>query len=424
MTTYREAAECAYQRVLELIGPDSSVFVGPPNGYWHQANTLDTCLQYLVRSRQPDSQNLTANAIKKVFYPRMKEKEKETDPDPLPPVKWGCWSRHFGGPWSDDYGWWGCALYRAYQNRAMLKYNDQFASDIITLAKNCFNALTVAWDDSEAAPNSGIKGGAWNHEELSQALTGRNCVTNEVFWLLSQQLFNLEGGADYKKQSKRSKAFFLAADGEHDQLLFNDKGLVLERFKGMINESPGWYWAGDQGLFIAVCLGSKAIDGVDLSNKANTIAKNVTASMLDSQKVFHDMLSPNPDFNDDYATGKGVFMRSWSMWGDETYRRMNRPDNFKELILKNANAVWNNRPHPNDTTPTKKKYQFGFNWNPNGKPVDNGGEPTFPGGTQTPSDFSMLTVQVCGLAAPSAVFALDNNEVDNQIPAAEQALVR
>jgi hypothetical protein len=117
-------------------------------------------------------------------------------------------------------------------------------------------------------------------------------------------------------------------------------------------------------------------------------------------------------------------MRSWSIWGEETYRRMNRPDNFKELILKNANAVWNNRPYPNDTTPTKKKYQFGFNWNPNGKPVDNGGEPTFPGGTKTPSDFSMLTVQVCGLAALSAVFALDNNEVDNQIPAAEQALVR
>ena len=227
MTTYKDAAGFAYQRALELIGPTNSVFVGPPNGFWHQADTLDACIQHLVLTNQSDSQNLVANAIKYVFNTRMENK---------PPSEWAQWRLTGDGPWADDYGWWGIALLRAYQNRSVLGYDDGFAEGILKLAEDCFHGLAGCWDNSEAVPGSGIKGGAWNHNDTSQALTGRNCVTNEVLWLLSQRLYGATKNSEYLEQNNLVENFFFAAADKKLNLLYTDKGLVLERLKGMVNQ--------------------------------------------------------------------------------------------------------------------------------------------------------------------------------------------
>src|SRR5262249_9851893 len=406
--TYRHAATFAFERVIDLIA-DYSVFA-PVNGYWHMANTLDTCLQHLLieqKSPRPDSFNLVKNALDKVFDSRMRDKGESVEA-----TDWGEWSRHGDGPWADDYGWWGVALITAYRNRGFLGYDETFSNRILKYARNCFTALAYGWDPSEAVEHSDVKGGAWNHQDLDQALTGRNNVTNEVLWIFSQRISDLDPNNEiYKDQVAASQKFFFDAKkkkASEDGALLNAKGLVRERLLGMQNGYPGWYWVGDQGLFMGACLGHGDTAG------AKKLAEKVTANMLDSKAVLHDTISPNSDFNDDYATGKGVFMRNWKMFLGVS--EPNRPTNFQDLITANAKAVWNNRVTPEASG--RAQYQFGFNWNPAGKPFKKGGkggEPTYPNGDENPSTFSLLVCQVAGLAALNAACLLQSADV--QIPA-------
>jgi hypothetical protein len=151
-----------------------------------------------------------------------------------------------------------------------------------------------------------------------------------------------------------------------------------------------------QGLVYERLVGTWAYD----------IAQSVTDGMLDENGVVHDRSLPlkYEGFSKDYATGKGVLLRCWTAWSDP------KPSNWQTLVLDNAKGVWNNRvfkddpPDPNDPT---RQYQFGFNWNPKGRPPASGGEPDFPGNDQSP--FSQLILQVSGMAALNAalLFAAD-----------------
>ena len=276
-------------------------------------------------------------------------------------------------------------------------------------------------DPSEAVKHSGIHGGAWNHEDLKQAMTGRNSVTNEVLWIFGQLMNAIDStNPVYKNQIAASQKFFFdtkAKKSSDKGALLNEKGLVRERLLGMENGYPSWCWAGDQGLFIGACLGPKG--NSPNASVAKELAENVTANMLDSKAkdaVLHDAISPDSQFNDDYATGKGVFMRNWMIfWNADV---ATRPKNFDALITANATAVWNNRVTP--AASGNAQYQFGFNWNPVGKPVAKGGEPTYPNGDDNPSNFSLLVCQVAGLAAFNAVCLLPQS-VDKQIPAKKPA---
>jgi hypothetical protein len=340
---------------------------------------------------------------------------------PVQPADWGKWSRTGDGPWADDYGWWGMALTRAYRNRERLGYDPTFSDRILKYARNSFTALAYGWDPSEAVTGSGVYGGAWNHD-VNQAMTGRNSVTNEVLWIFSQLMNEIDGTNHpaYKNQMDASQKFFFDAYPKQwsDQgALLNEMGLVRERLLGMVHEHPSWYWAGDQGLFMGACVGRE-------SNNPNAplalrLAEQVKANMLDSgdsKAVLHDSISPDSDFNDDYATGKGVFMRNWTLWIIRP--SASRPSNFADLIVANATALWNNRVTPNASG--NAQYQFGFNWNPKGKPYNpkdpKSGEPTYPNGDTNPSNFSLLVCQVAGLAALSATCFLPQY-ADQQIPA-------
>jgi hypothetical protein len=424
MPTYREAAASAFKRVVDLIG-DYSVLANAGNGYWHMANTLDTCVQYLLVSQTGnnlDTYGLVQNALDKVFDFRMSELVNGKRV-PVDPKRWGPWSRNKGegGPWADDYGWWGMALARAYRNRERLGYDSTFSTRIYTYARNAFTGLAYGWDPSEAVPGSGVYGGAWNHEDTSQAMTGRNSVTNEVLWIFAQLMWDLEKNPIYQFQMTASQKFFFDAKAKKfsdNGALLTEDGLVRERLLGMDNGYPYWTWAGDQGLFMGACLGHEG--NSPNAPLALALAKVVTAKLLDSKSpdgVLHDNIAPNSDFNDDYATGKGAFMRMWTYFNTDLSPP---PPNYLDLIVANATAVWNNRPTPD--APGNAQYQFGFNWNPTGKPVKDGGEPTYPGGTTDPSTFSLLVCQVAGLAAFNAI-CLQSQIADKQIPAKKPALV-
>lgn len=413
MTTLREMADSAFQRALDLIGDKNQIFLGNGNQFWHQADTLDACVQYLVLTKQQDTYNLVANAINYVFDVRMSL---------APDEDWAKWSRYGSGPWADDYGWWGIALVRAYENRKILGYSDDFSMNVLALAKKCFYGLAGTWDTSEAVPGTNIHGGAWNHQDADQALTGRNNVTNEVLWILSQRLFNVTGEKVFSEQNMASAKFFW--EGSTAGCLYTN-GLVLERMKGMVHENcfPNtknlWYWIGDQGLFIGACLGNDLRGGTWFNcESAWKISQAVLdQKMIDATVVIHDTLPPNSDFNDDYATGKGAFMRNWVLFNDPRFAKWT-PSNFKSLIDQNAVFAWYNRPWKDRTG--NIQFQFGFNWNPTGKPFGQGGEPTFPGNTESPSNFSCLVLQTAGLSALNALLVIhpdsESKHIEDLVP--------
>lgn len=422
MTTYREAAELAFQRTVALFGENNSVFQ-TTNGFWHQANTLDACLEHLIMSGQKDNFGMLANAIKFTFVPRMMYKGTT---NPVPPDQWAKWSYDSDGPWADDYGWWGNALMRAYEHCNVLGYDDTFAASILELAHNCFNGLSGTWDSSDAVP--GVPGGAWNHYNPDWALTGRNNVTNLVLWLLAQELaLQPDTGhkAEYVARMNSEALFFNTADQVN--VLRTSKQLLLERLKGMARgitfkgTSDPWYWIGDQGLYMRACLQNGGENGIDYLAAAIAIEKNLR-SMCDSSLVLHDNKCPNSDFNDDYATGKGAVMRSYRYWYSNQHNG-SAPADFKEFVLANASNVWLNRPWISKSG--TEQYQFSCNWNPSGKPYSSdpySGEPVFPNDAKNipPSNFSLLVCQVAGLEALNAVKLLGEDVLNQQI--AKQAV--
>ena len=159
---------------------------------------------------------------------------------------------------------------------------------------------------------------------------------------------------------------------------------------------------------MGACLGNELIGGNKHADAARAVALRVVQNMTDTSLVLHDTLPPNTDFNDDYATGKGAFMRNWVLWNDPAFPKP--ADKFRELVAANATSAWNNRPWASDTSNSSKKYQFGFNWNPAA-----GGEPTFPGRTNNPSNFTCLVLQTAGLSAMNAVLELKGKEANEHI---------
>src|ERR1700754_3474927 len=105
-------------------------------GFWHAANTLHTCIDYLILDRSPPSPQTVEDAW--AFF----EQHRDTDPDPAAWTKW----------WRDDYGWWGRALLHAYGNAARLGLTAP--ERYLEGAPLCWRGLRTAWFDDDP--------GCWN----------------------------------------------------------------------------------------------------------------------------------------------------------------------------------------------------------------------------------------------------------------------
>lgn len=326
MDTFGTAAAAGFGLLAQKYLTEG-IFAG---AFWHAGNSLQTCLGYLLLTDQPDSHALLPNAYQ--IY-----SDGEGDP----------------GLWRDDFGWWGIAFATAIKNRDRLGYAspsyDQLFSDIGTSAHDCWQLLCDNWRDTPY-DGAGIRGGVFN-TLLDQPLAGRNSVTNEVFWLLSQELAALEPSEpQYGRSAAAEQAWFqqwldLQNAGGGNGILDAD-GLVLERPLGTPGDSD-FHWSGDHGLFIAAqsASGQGALAG--------DIAQAVIEHMTDEDAVLHEYMGFQQkygQFTADYATGKGVFMRWLASFNQQS---VGQP--YSDFILKNAHAVWCNQ-LGND--------QFGFNWNP------------------------------------------------------------
>lgn len=331
MTTYRQAADAGFKTLMTLWD-HGRVFDASNGGcFWMGGNTFHVAVEYLSLTNQKDTYNLAVDALD--LFDR-----KVTDQDPLHWIK--------DDIWVDDYGWWGIALVRAYNAASVLGYDDAFKSKLRAYAEKCWIGLHNCWDQSRI-PNSDpavdISGGIWNCNHSSSYLAGRNCVTNEVYWLFSLYMKNAFGDK-YLDPNTNSAYWF--SQGLSQNVLLNSEGLVRERFKGTTDNpyNRDYAWLGDQGLFMYGCFYNKQPEAGNLNQElAVAMGERVKAVRTSKPLVLSEELFGDTDFQLDYSGGKGVFIRNLAIINDHHHHSVPGPGPYDEWISKNGAAVWNHQ---------------------------------------------------------------------------------
>jgi hypothetical protein len=216
-----------------------------------------------------------------------------------------------------------------------------------------YNCRVSGGFSDNAASAADVRGGTFNNspDGTNPPLSGRNSVTNEGLWILSQLLAAMSpDNPEYGRSAAAESAWFaswLALPKRNAGRIgiLNNLGLVLERPTGNRTD-PAWYWSGDQGLFIRALSTNNPL--------AHNIAKSIMANMTDDRSVLHENLQylkfkDLQTFEADYATGKGILMRNLLPL------IVANPSRYSSFVKANASAVWCNRSHAN---------QFTYNWNP------------------------------------------------------------
>jgi hypothetical protein len=327
------------------------------NNFWFAGNTFHTLLDYMIAAGVDDT------------------KQKP----PLLPVAWGLYQTLLDQSdwWRDDYGWWGDAFVLAINNRRALGYGgsnyDPLFRGFLTAADNCWTKMQENWTDTaydaasdNAAGSANIWGGVYNYKNPSLQLTGRNSVSNEGYWLLSMGLSKLQPAVLTYAKGAADAQFWMqqwlartptACNGTGQIGILDLQCHVLERPMGTVN-APTWFWTGDQGLFVRALLTS----GFQVA-RTESIFTATMASLKDGSDVLHENMVFTDyygDFKGDYATGKGIFMRSLIGFDLDPTKPL------WTMVMKSAQAVWCNRnqrlPTPD---PSRDANQFTFNWNNN-----------------------------------------------------------
>jgi hypothetical protein len=123
----------------------------------------------------------------------------------------------------------------------------------------------------------------------------------------------------------------------------------------------------------------------------------VLNNMCDDAKVLHDQRIVTTDnFNNDYATGKGVFFKHTL----KIAKKNNNP-RFNDCILASASHAWNQK----TAVPLSWMFDFKFGWNDKGKLPVPGNWDTMDNGVET--DFRKLILHVSAMDVMIAAAALN-----------------
>ena len=410
MTTYLEAAKDAYMGLL-LRWNNMAPIKGDPekgeapatDGFWIAANTFNAFLDYWICTGEPAAREITF-PIRDYFHKTVKEDATDADLKKL--TKKGL----AAGPWLDDYGWWGNAFLTGWENADALGFSGDDVAECKQSAINCWTIMKYGWDTKKTPP---VPGGVWNCKRDEWYLTGRNTVTNSVFWLLSVRLAALTNDSQYLDPD--SLQWF--ADGFAKSLLFNKTQdqqeniyTVRERFicEHDWYRAPGFYWAGDQGLFLRCLFEEKRPMESDFEQLKTQILDAVLNDMADDKKVIHDHTMPKilNQFDNDYATGKGVFIRHALKIVQLTSNQK-----LKDCIMASANFAWNTA-----TVLPDLPHYFQFCWNKKGKlPAGNNWDTTYKE-EKDALPIRAVILQASGLDAVSAAAALNRDGVIPPLP--------
>lgn len=315
---YLQKASLCFNKVADILKEDS--LRGKPElEFWQVGRVFNSCHDYILQN----GASIPADVAR---Y------ENEVRP--------GCmrvYTDQAGKPdnqnwWWDDYGWWGLA---------------HLAAGDAQKAKDCwFRMRTYGVDSGQLGPE--YEGGCWNHTINQNPAGCENSVTNSTFFLLSLRLLN-----DASINIDPLRTQILAAAEASAQwfdrwmgrlgTLLNPLQLLRERPvgdakglfpKGAPTYEPGWIWTGDQGLAVAWAAEAfkltqidwrAVFPGVPYRAKAFEMAGQIRRGMtllFDADRVLHEApyrSNSLGDYNIDYSTGRGVFMRYISH-ADQVFR--------------------------------------------------------------------------------------------------------
>lgn len=356
MTTFTRAAMISLDN-MKTVWKSGDAFRHSNGGcFWMAGNFFQTALEAMFNVGVKDSYGFGLDALK--FFDEKKPKDSD-------PRKWPFTS----GIWVDDYGWWGIALIHAYRFADRLGYDAGTKQIFGDRAKDCWEAMNAFWQTSAVTwetpdkKSHSITGGVPNTLN-GGTLAGRNCVTNEVYWALSN-LLTVEFGNHYSDPKALASDFF--KQGFDQGILQKSNNLVYERFYYMPGSTQhDWTWLGDQGLFAYSAYNNKTGNQQIFGSKiAELILKSVIQNSKTANGVLHEDLAPWPEYIMDYACGKGTFVRylgainsAESQYGNAEYNA---------FLANSARAVWKNR--------NQKTGLFGFYWDNEQTPPDNWGYP-------------------------------------------------
>src|SRR5262249_29281271 len=120
--------------------------------------------------------------------------------------------------------------------------------------------------------------------------------------------------------------FYYAKPGEDQQNgLLNDRGFIRELPGAGTDNSPepNQAWSGDQGWFLRALYQLRGYR-TDLGDKINQVLTTIEPAILKNLFVNNVVreLSYSGNFNIDYATGPGVFMRQFAF----VYQNKGKPE--------------------------------------------------------------------------------------------------
>jgi hypothetical protein len=394
-------ADAAYKKLCELwfesfeaASKGDSNFVW--NDFWKAGNILDCIISYFA-VRQPTKIpvdkspaafiELGLNLFNRKHYP-------STDP------------YH----WRDDYGWWGNALANAYKYRGKLQISSDLAERCKVAAIECgWQPLFASAKDNEnftPTKCTRVKGfgegfAAWNDEsahlyEFDPAKNDcrdnpetnysnvPNTVTNAGFMALSSVIYeHLDVSVEREQYlACLRKSFDWFQSFFKDDQLLNNLDLVRETVnpdvhkawcKGNIGADAGVRsraWSADQGVFLYVLLNTLRHEpddkNIQRSEQIKTVINRIATSFVKQKNEMilngvlrefpFDPQQPRPDnsncvnFNCNYCTGPGVFMRYIGFiladpkLSDEIEKiTPGIGSALRELILESGKQAWDNK---------------------------------------------------------------------------------
>ncbi len=273
--------------------------------------------------------------------------------------------------WVDDFGWWGGFFGDLGDYTGAFPLPPPFdQNNLLSEMQYCYTRMMKNLDKD--------KGGIWNHIAADGE---KNAVTNSWMLNLAAGLFNWTGGnADYRTMAEAQYKWLTtgqyATYSPPSWIFYAANGMLLW-LPGITNPSQQ-YWSGDEGVFLRGLI--SYINGVVtdpqikqelLLNSKKLISAAITTpnGFPDVQNVMHE--SPNPpDWSNDLATGKGVFMRlvtrfarRYNYFADSSFA-----ETFKAFVDATAESVWCSCDKSRGTTAP--------NWNPGFGPPPESTQPT------------------------------------------------
>jgi len=344
--------------------------------FWKAGNALDCMVNYWsVRKPSQDRIKKLQTMLDQAFQTFTTD-----DPDRQ--------RRH----WRDDYGWWGNAFVTLYKNAKAIGIDDSTKQYCAIKAKLCWTVLELSAKDSESDTNPdhkylGAGYAAWNNGSLSDYLNGPlkteytpNTVTNLGFWALSLGIFeNIDSNAAYFTAARKTFDWFYSFQ-EQDYFLFNPYDLIVETVNS--NAHPAWCkpnrpelkpdpraWSADQGVFLynlrktlkyayqydPLNLPPCVIDAITHLYKA---FMTYSVCISPDDHIFREYETDpaaggnSSNFNHNYATGPGVFMRYAGLSIPLLNNDVDGDDSMKQILSRTINAsaasAWANQ---NDFNP-------------------------------------------------------------------------